>query len=117
MYKEIGKKIKRLAIATFVVEALASIITAIIFLVDEEIWALAILFGGPIVAWGSSWLLYGFGELIDKVCDIEGNIRENNKNILVTLNKLTQSNQASQKYNENYKKNNTVYDTDDLPEL
>lgn len=29
----------------------------------------------PLLAWASTRLLYGFGELIDKVCDIEKNTR------------------------------------------
>ena len=78
MYDNIGSKIKGLAKAIFIVEALAAVITGIALMAtDEEL----ILFGflvmvvGPIVAWVSSWLLYGFGELIDKASDIERNTR------------------------------------------
>ena len=76
MYDNIGEKIKGLARATFIVEAFASVITGIVLWVDtEEWWCALILFCGPIVAWVSSWLLYGFGEIIDKLCDIEQNTR------------------------------------------
>ncbi len=73
MYQEIGKKIKQLAKATFIVEAIGAIITGFVLLVDWGIedgwWALLIIVCGPIVAWVSSWLLYGFGELIDTNCE------------------------------------------------
>ena len=78
MYDNIGEKIKGLAIAFFIVEAIAAVIAGIALMaIDEDL----ILFGaltlivGPVVAWVSSWLLYGFGELIDKTCDIERNTR------------------------------------------
>ena len=74
MYDNIGGKIKGLAKATFIVEAIAAIIVGIVLWVEtEEWWCALILFCGPIVAWVSSWLLYGFGEIIDKLCDIEHN--------------------------------------------
>ena len=76
MYDNIGGKIKGLATATFIVEAIASVIAGIALLIyTEEWWCTLILFCGPIVAWVSSWLLYGFGEIIDKLCDIEQNTR------------------------------------------
>ena len=76
MYDNIGGKIKGLAKATFIVEAIAAVITGIVLWIDTgELQYALILFCGPIVAWVSSWLLYGFGEIIDKLCDIEQNTR------------------------------------------
>ena len=76
MYDNIGGKIKGLAKATFIVEAIAAVITGIVlWCKTEEGLCALILFCGPIVAWISSWLLYGFGESIDKLCDIEQNTR------------------------------------------
>jgi hypothetical protein len=76
VYENIGKKIKVLAQAIFILESIAAVITGIVLWIDiEEGWCATVLFGGPVVAWISSWLLYGFGELIDKVCDIERNTR------------------------------------------
>ena len=76
MYNNIGKKIKGLALGFFIVEALAAIIGAIALIADDEdlipIGLLMIIFG-PLVAWVSSWMLYGFGELIDKTSDIARN--------------------------------------------
>ncbi len=77
MYDEIGKKIKRLAIATFIVEAIAAIITGIVLITEYvDLWIVLLVFIlGPIVAWVSSWLLYGFGEIIDRLCSIDRNTR------------------------------------------
>ena len=84
MYNNIGKKIKGLAKGTFIAEAVAAIITGfILFVTGLDSWehrdlALVgplVIALGPIVAWVSSWLLYGFGELVDKTCDIERNTR------------------------------------------
>jgi hypothetical protein len=78
MYDNIGGKIKGLAKASFIVAAIAEVITGIALMAtDEDLigYGLLVMFVGPIVAWVSSWLLYGFGELIDKACDIECNTR------------------------------------------
>ena len=74
MYDNIGSKIKGLAKAIFIVEAILSIIISITLLIETEQAAYSIfLFLGPILSWISSWLIYGFGEIIDKLCNIEQN--------------------------------------------
>ena len=76
MYKNIGGKIKTLARVIFASEAIAAFIAAIAIMVsDEDLipYGLIVLVVGPLVAWVSSWLLYGFGEIIDKLCAIEYN--------------------------------------------
>lgn len=78
MYDNIGKKIKGLAKAIFITEAIISIILgAALIIMDDDLMLYGIIsiFVGPLVAWVSSWLLYGYGELIDKTCDIERNTR------------------------------------------
>ena len=77
MYSNIGGKIKSLAKWTFIVEAIAAVIAGIAVIIDSEdfLLAFALILLGPIVAWVSSWVLYGFGELVDKACDIERNTR------------------------------------------
>ena len=78
MYDNIGRKIKVLAKASFIVAAIAEVITGIALMAADEdliLYGLLVLVVGPIVAWVSSWLLYGFGELIDKASDIERNTR------------------------------------------
>ena len=76
MYDNIGEKIKGLAKVMFIVEAIAAVIGGIVLLGYEFLaigWLT--LFLGPVVAWISSWLLYGFGELIDNVCTIAANTK------------------------------------------
>lgn len=77
MYDNIGEKIKGLAKSIFIVEAISAIITGTVLLANEFILAgFLTLFCGPIVAWVSSWILYAFGELVDKSCDNERNTRQ-----------------------------------------
>ncbi len=74
MYDNIGEKIKRLAKTIFIVEAIVSVIVGVTLWIEiEEWWCAIILFCGPIIAWVSSWLLYGFGELIEKTSENEQN--------------------------------------------
>ena len=74
MYGNIGGKIKGLAVALFCLGAILSILYGISMAASSEYMifiGLLIIILGPIVAWISSWLLYGFGELIEKTCYIE----------------------------------------------
>ena len=78
MYDNIGGKIKGLAKASFIVATIAEVITGIALMAADEdliLYGLLVMVVGPIVAWVSSWLLYGFGELINKASDIERNTR------------------------------------------
>lgn len=66
-----------MARAIFFVEAVGGIITGIVLCANDEALSglITILCSIP-VAWCSACLLYGFGELIDKVCDIERHVRK-----------------------------------------
>ena len=97
MYSNIGGKIKGLAIATFIVEAIMAVLSGAVYVLgglfslidgltgyysyfDEEmilvmLMGLAVIVIGPIIAWVSSWMLYGFGELISKTTEIARNTR------------------------------------------
>ena len=84
LFENIGKKIKALAKWSFVVVAVVSILVGIIGTVvaldgDEYLVAifLPITFAGPILALLSAWMLYGFGELIDKATEISRNTAGN----------------------------------------
>ena len=68
MYDNIGEKIKGLAKASFIVAAIAEVITGIALMATDEdliLYGFLVIVVGPIVAWFSSWLLYGFGQLIE----------------------------------------------------
>ncbi len=78
MFNNIGKKIKVLAWVFFFLFSLGDIAAGIILLAEDDdllFPALPIMLAGPLFAWIGSWLLYGFGELIDKAADIERNTR------------------------------------------
>ena len=77
-YTDIGKKIKGWAKTIFIIEAIMFVIGAIIMLFTaEDGWtifaAIMTAIVGPIIAWVSSWILYAFGELVDKTCENERN--------------------------------------------
>ena len=74
MYDNIGKKIKLLARIITIIAVIASIIAGIILMALEQYWGIIFIILFPFVLWVSSFILYGFGELIDNTCDIERNI-------------------------------------------
>ena len=83
LYSNIGSKIKTWAKWVFIVEAIASVIGAICMMASaENSWMLVVgmivLVVGPFIAWVSSWLLYGFGEIIVKLTAIERNTHSTN---------------------------------------
>lgn len=71
MFKNIGKKIKGLAKVLFWLLAICSVVIGLYLLDDTDGISAAIGVGGVLVAWIGSWFLYGFGEIIDKLCEIE----------------------------------------------
>lgn len=75
LYDDIGGKIKGWAKWMFVIESIAAVIAGVSFLFYSEypILGLVLIILGPIVAFVSTWLLYGFGEIIDYLELIEEN--------------------------------------------
>lgn len=74
MYNEIGKKIKTLAKVLTVLGIVASVIYGIVILSFEQNWGIIYILIMPFLIWVGSFVLYGFGELIEKVCNIEKKI-------------------------------------------
>ena len=100
MYKEIGKKIKKLAIVIFVLEAIVFFIGEIILMaINNDLFLVGILMMiiGPLLAWVSSFILYGFGELIDKTSEIANNTSKARANVVL-------ENSSKQSSNEELKK-------------
>jgi len=78
MFRNIGKKIKVLALIIFIIETAAAVITGISMMAVDEFLipsGFLVLVAGPVVAWISSWFMYGFGEIIDKLTAKEKNTR------------------------------------------
>lgn len=100
MYKEIGKKIKKLAIVIFVLEAIVFFIGGIFLMaINNDLFLVGILMMiiGPLLAWVSSFILYGFGELIDKTSEIANNTSKARANVVL-------ENSSKQSSNEELKK-------------
>ena len=76
MFDRIGMKIKVLATIICFVGIVASVVGAMILLSEFEVIAIVLLFAGPFVSWILSWFLYGFGEIIEKLHQIEENTRK-----------------------------------------
>lgn len=86
MYTNIGKKIKSWAKGACIAEAIGCLIAGLIMILTAEdgtaiAWGFLVLLGGPLAAWVSSWLLYGFGEIIEKLTEIEENTRSLRKKV------------------------------------
>lgn len=76
LYEDIGGKLKRWAMWTFRVEAVAAAIGGIALMiadVDYFIAGLVVIILGPVAAWVMSWLLYAIGELVEKTTKNEQN--------------------------------------------
>ena len=84
MFDNIGKKIKILAVVLFVLIAVGGFCVGMgIMAVNDNLVApgLSMIFGCPIAAWILSWLLYGYGELIDKTASIESILKKESEGV------------------------------------
>ena len=97
-YDNIGGKIKSWAIWIFIVEAIAAIIGGITLIGNDDILHgfLAIVFG-PIAAWISSWLLYGFGQLVENSDIIAAEYNRKNEKHEKVVAKNNEKKQAQRK--------------------
>lgn len=105
MFNDIGKKIKKLAstlykiqIAIYVIAAIVLFVLGVMLLTKPDAFGfLLILIGivcaalGPLLAWLSTCILYGYGELIDKTSEIEKNTRPANTAPTANVNPTYQS--------------------------
>ena len=111
MFANIGRKIKNFAKFSFGIGVLVSIIGAIYVIVSSLngrepivgiLTGLLIAVGGVIVSWLQTFLLYGFGELVDSNQKILRNLED--RRIDDYLNGNNAYNQYTQKpLNETYK--------------
>ncbi len=70
MYDKIGIKIKRLAQILFWLQAVAYALAGIILADGTDGISVVASLVLILVAWVSTWLLYGFGEIIDKLTSV-----------------------------------------------
>lgn len=94
MFNEIGKKIKGVANVVCWIQIIVAIIGGIALMtIDENLILVGFLVMGIgcLIAWLGTIVLYGFGELIDKVSNIENTLTHGN-----TANKPVQNTQSNQ---------------------
>ncbi|MDD4011093.1 MAG: hypothetical protein PHI83_03010 [Sphaerochaetaceae bacterium] len=83
MYNNIGKKIKAVAKAVCILGIIASMIAGLGYgilegrsMAEIALIPLAAIIVGSLVSWVSSFMLYGFGELVDKTSEIADSLRK-----------------------------------------
>lgn len=82
MYDNIGGKIKGLAKWVCIIGSIIMAISGIVCMGQGEDFipvGILLLILGPVLCWISSWMLYGFGELIEKISNIERTMSGNEK--------------------------------------
>ncbi len=100
MYDNIGGKIKNLAKAIVIVEAIVSIIIGIVLMSTDEdlmLTGLLVMLCGPIIAWVSSWPVYGYGQLIENSDIIAEEYNRKNATYQKTVAKNTERKQSQQR--------------------
>ncbi|MBR4711354.1 MAG: hypothetical protein IKP10_04925 [Clostridia bacterium] len=66
MYRNIGRKIQMAAKVLFIIGAVISGVLGVIAMVFTKArTGLSLLLGGPFIAWISTWLMYGFGVIVE----------------------------------------------------
>lgn len=99
MFNNIGGKIKDLAMFFAFIGIIISCISGVMIMTSGEencvIIGLGVMVVGSLVAWISSWILYGYGELIEKASETAENTR------LLLQNSIRNEDNASQaRYSE-----------------
>ena len=73
-FDRIGRKIKNLVKTLFYIQVIIYGILALFLAISMApvgiLVGIVVFFIGSLFAWIFSWLLYGYGELIDKTCDM-----------------------------------------------
>ena len=71
MFNNIGKKIKTVTVASFIILCISCIISGIVIMVVDDTWGLYLIFCAPVLLWIGSFYAYGFGELIENSSEIK----------------------------------------------
>lgn len=76
MFENIGGKIKKLAIVITIIGIIISFIIGIMLSNEFGLGGFIVILGGSLLSWIGSFLLYGFGEIIDLLRKISGETSE-----------------------------------------
>ena len=97
MYEKIGSKIKILAKVMFFIGSFGSIMAGVAFMIDKNEFnfiGIIILVVGIILSLATSWILYGFGELIEKTSFIATHVysskNQKKENINIDCNRINE---------------------------
>lgn len=107
MYDNIATKIKGLSATIFIVEVIAAIISGALLIETNAslgVLGVVIMIAGSVLAWATSLILYGFGEIISLLCSIEKNTRKETQSTLDPdrINKLNELRQKNLITEEEY---------------
>lgn len=97
MFDNVGGKIKGVAMATFILELAAFVILGLLILAQENLYGLLFLLLGPVIAWLSVLLLYGFGQLIENSDIIAEEYKRKNEKHEAIENKNKERKQVQQR--------------------
>ncbi len=89
MFENIGGKIKGTAKVFFWIGVISSIVVGIVFVGDTSGLSLLLILVGGLASWLSVLIIYGFGEIIEKLCEIERNTRGEKKDNVKPLNQTS----------------------------
>ena len=85
MYNNIGQKIKQFATVLFTIGTICSILSGSYIVIVSNLEASAtgilIVIMGSFLSWVSTFLLYGFGELIERTTEIANNTKIYNNHL------------------------------------
>lgn len=72
MYENVGSKIKTAALVISIIFMVITVVISLVILIitNQPIWLL-LMFLGPLVIWLQSLVMFGFGEIVESVCEIE----------------------------------------------
>ena len=79
MFNDAGEKIKKASKAIFIFQLICFIILGIVMITinDELTFAgICVMIAGIFIGWFSSVLVYGFGELVEKTCELSDKVRK-----------------------------------------
>ena len=84
MFENVSEKIKSVAYATAILGILTSVIGGLFLLSDDDTMLIGLIVAGlgSLFSWIIAIFIYGFGELLEKVCVIEENTRNNRNDII-----------------------------------
>lgn len=81
LFDRIGEKMKTLATVITIIGISGTVLAGCALIIDYKavLLGIVVIVVGILVSWISSWTLYGFGEIIEKLCEIAENTRNNSK--------------------------------------